>query len=199
MLKNLTPKHKKVKKRIFEFLKKENYYLAGGTAVYYYLNHRKSDDLDFFTEEKKNFSDFMDIFKKYEILYFSDNTIHLIIEGIKTSFFIYPYKLLKKFNYLEDLKIASLEDILCMKISSVLDRGSRKDFYDLYFILNHLKISKKEIYLMFFKKFGNFNPLIINKGLLYFSDAEKEPELKLIKRIKWKEVKDFFIENFSKF
>ncbi|GEM_PF-5321829 len=47
-LKKLESQHKKVFLKISEFLNLGEFYLAGGTATYYYLKHRRSFDLDFF-------------------------------------------------------------------------------------------------------------------------------------------------------
>ncbi|MCS7250781.1 MAG: nucleotidyl transferase AbiEii/AbiGii toxin family protein [candidate division WOR-3 bacterium] len=95
------------------------------------------------------------------------------------------------------IKIASLEDILCMKINALIPRGSKKDFFDVYFIMEHLNLKSEEVIALFTQKFGKYDKLIIKKALTYFEDAEKEPEFPLIKKVKWQKVKNFFIKEFA--
>ncbi|MCM8767995.1 MAG: hypothetical protein NC816_06725 [Candidatus Omnitrophica bacterium] len=196
--KSLLKEHKKVIEKIESLLKEGEFYLAGGTAVYYYLLHRHSIDLDFFTEKEFDFRKFGSYFKVEEIQMLSKDTIYAKIEEINLSFFFYPYPLLKPLKKLELVKIASLEDILCMKINAIISRGSRKDFIDSYFIMKTLKISGVKAIEFFKKKFGNYDEIMIKKAIIYFEDAEKEPEFPTLKKVKWSEIREFFIKEFAK-
>ncbi|MCX7837725.1 MAG: nucleotidyl transferase AbiEii/AbiGii toxin family protein [candidate division WOR-3 bacterium] len=194
--KRLLKKHKKAIIKIAEILK-EGFYLAGGTAVYYYLNHRHSLDLDFFIDKKIDLRKFRPFFQEKEIKLLSEDTIHTKVENIYISLFYYPYFLLKPLINFDLIKIASLEDILCMKINALIPRGSKKDFFDVYFIMEHLNLKSEEVIALFTQKFGKYDKLIIKKALTYFEDAEKEPEFPLIKKVKWQKVKNFFIKEFA--
>lgn len=196
MKKRLKKNHRDIVLKLVEFLKTGDFYLAGGTAVYYYLNHRISEDLDFFTLKDIDFREWKNILEKFEILEFSKDTIHSIIEGVKVSFFYYPYKLLNKTLVFDLVKLASLEDILAMKTSAIIQRGSKKDFIDAYFIMKELKCDSNRLIDIFQQKYGNFNPLIIRKAFVYFDDADTEPELKMIKPVNWGKIKEYFIEEF---
>lgn len=192
----LLPDHKKAIEALWKFISEGKFYLAGGTAVYYYLNHRESIDLDFFTQ--KNF-DFLQQHLSVPgamILYRDSKTIHIEIKGVKVSFFHYPYPLIRPLNYLENIPVAHLEDILCMKVNAIINRGSRKDFIDVYFIMQFLEIDAKRCIELFQEKFGPHNPLVIRKAMVYFADADREPELRMLKPVKWEEVKRFFIREF---
>lgn len=196
MRKRLKEEHRRAVQKIVDFLKEGDFYLAGGTAVYYYLGHRESLDLDFFTKRKIDFRNWKPIFEKFEIMEYTEDTIHSIIEGIKVSFFYYPYELLQERQKLDMIELASLEDILAMKISAILQRGSKKDFVDVYFILKELKMNSEQLIQIFQQKYGNFNPLIIKKALTYFEGADKEGELRMIKSISWDKIKEYFIKKF---
>lgn len=104
---------------------------------------------------------------------------------------------MEKTKKFDSIKIAGLKDILCMKINAIIGRGSKKDFYDIYFILKKLKLSHKKCVDLFIKKFGAYNPFVIYKSMVFFDDAEKEPDLKLYKKIKWEIIKKFFIKKFG--
>jgi predicted nucleotidyltransferase component of viral defense system len=197
MRKSLKKFYKEVVLKLSDFLKAGNFYLAGGTAVYYYLNHRLSEDLDFFTFKKFDFREWKGIFEESEILEFKEDTIHCLIEGVKVSFFHYPYKLLKETFKFDMIELASLEDILAMKTSAIIQRDSKKDFVDVYYIMKELQCDSKRVIEIFRQKYGEFNPLIIKKTFVYFEDADDDPELKMIKPVTWIEVKEFFIEKFT--
>ncbi|MFH7835882.1 MAG: nucleotidyl transferase AbiEii/AbiGii toxin family protein, partial [Candidatus Aenigmatarchaeota archaeon] len=98
-----------------------------------------------------------------------------------------------KFDLIE---LASLEDIIAMKTSAIIQRGSKKDFADVYFIMKELNLNSDKVIELFRAKYGDFNPLIIRKAFVYFEDADIEPDLKMIKPIKWESIKEFFIREF---
>lgn len=138
------------------------------------------------------------MFSRFETSQLSNDTIYTSIEGIKVSFFYYPYPLVKPLNHLEIIKVASLEDIGAMKVLSVIQRGSKKDFVDLYFIIRKLRLSANDLIKLFTKKYGKFNPLIIQKALVFFEDANNEPDLIMIKKTDWSKIKQYFMFNFGK-
>jgi len=197
-VKELLKEHKEVVDILFPVMEKGNFYFAGGTALYYYFKHRYSIDLDFFTQEKIDFREFIQNFPSEAIKTISKDTIHAKIKEVNVSFFFYPYPLLKPFLYLNSLKLASLEDILCMKINAIILRGSKKDFVDVYFIMKNLKIKSAEAIKLFVKKFGEYDEIVIKKALTYFEDAENEPEIPVLKKVSWNSIKNFFIKEFAK-
>jgi len=119
--KELLKEHKEVIERIFPLLEKGDFYLAGGTALYYYLKHHYSVDLDFFTRKNIDFytisTNFFSRRNKKHIKRYHSRKINI-------SFFLYPYPLLKPFHHLDSIKVASLEDILFMKINAIISYGS---------------------------------------------------------------------------
>src|SRR3989344_5909144 len=101
---------------------KNEFYLAGGTALAFQLGHRKSLDFDFFTREKfdeqRLFLRLREIFSNQpmEIIQQEWQTLELMVNGIKTSFFYLPYALLEKTVDDDNLRLASVADIGCMKL-----------------------------------------------------------------------------------
>ncbi len=78
-----------------------------------------------------------------------------------------------------------------MKLDAVSSRGSKKDFIDIYFLLQ--KYSLNELLNIFQKKFSEieYNKIHLLKSLAYFDDAEDEPMPKMIKKIDWEKIKKF--------
>lgn len=92
--------------------------------------------------------------------------------------------------------MASMEDIAAMKINSMLNRGSKKDYYEIYELLNYYSL--KDL-LDFYKSKYNFSSeLIVIKSLIYFEDADQEPDPKILKSVFWNEVKNKLNEEMTK-
>lgn len=125
----------------------KHFYFTGGTALsYVYLQHRRSYDLDFFTDNKTALDidailsflhSIAEIEKiNYEKIY--DRKIFLISapdESLKVEFTFYPFKNIAPRRKIGDLWIDSFEDIFVNKLAALADRDEIKDVIDVYFIL----------------------------------------------------------------
>jgi hypothetical protein len=118
-------------------------------------------------------------------------TLHGTIEGIRVSFFEFPYPLFRPPIIWQETNCAlvSLDDLACMKLSAITQRGLRKDFCDLYFLgVEHCSLSRMlELYKQKFKV-QDIAPVIY--GLTYFDDAEEEPMPSMIAKVTWKTIKE---------
>ena len=174
----------------------EKTYLAGGSALALHFGHRISADFDFFTPSHfigKN------IVKKLEnkgrfVFQEADekDTLLGIFEGIKFSLFRYDYPLVfKPINYLGVL-LADPKDIAAMKLAAIMDRGTKKDFIDIYFLIKK-GISIEKAFNYYDQKYrllaNNLYSLI--KGLSYFDDAEDSEMPEMLVKVDWEEVKKF--------
>jgi predicted nucleotidyltransferase component of viral defense system len=179
---------------------KEDFYLAGGTGLALQIGHRDSVDFDFFNEKdidtKKLFDSLVEIFKEHELLKIQEgkNTLSVLIDqSIKLSFFTYKYKLLNKTIDEEYLRLASVEDIGCMKLSAITGRASNKDYIDLYYILHSLEM--KDLLEKALEKFPNLDGNLMLKSLVYFEDIKNEPIIyKNNNYVDFKEVQRFLIQ-----
>jgi predicted nucleotidyltransferase component of viral defense system len=184
---------------------KEEFYLAGGTALALQLGHRDSIDFDFFKKGDIDnillFTKVSQIFKDLKIVKILEekNTLTLIIDdSIKLSFFSYNYNLVK--NTIEDefLNLASVEDIACMKLSAILSRATNKDYIDLYYIFKKYDFS--EILKLYQKKYKNTDINLVLKSLVYFSDIEQEPIIyKENNQLNFTKVQEFLINLVKKY
>lgn len=79
---------------------KNKIYLAGGTALALYLNHRTSVDLDFYTERQIDNNEVLvklqKLFNNPAVKLHQKNTLFLTINKVDFSLFYYPYKLIAK-------------------------------------------------------------------------------------------------------
>ncbi|MEW5768080.1 MAG: nucleotidyl transferase AbiEii/AbiGii toxin family protein [bacterium] len=171
-------------------------YLAGGTAAALQLGHRISIDFDFFTMKEfvpKSFSAELSKLGVFDEEQANKGTVLGKIEGIKFSLFIYKYPLIfSPLKYLS-LNIADIRDIAAMKIDAVATRGAKRDFIDLYYICKS-GYELATILDFYNKKYGKLasNLIHIQKSLVFFNEAESEEIPRMLKEVKWKEVKKYF-------
>ena len=177
------------------WLADQGFYLAGGTALAMVYGHRKSVDLDWFTRQA--ISDplvlaqrLRDFGLAFETGQTAPGTLYGQIHGVRLSFIEFRYPLLQPVQVWQEMgtPLASLDDLACMKLSAVAQRGARKDFYDLHALLTHHR-PLKELLGLYQHKFSvqDLTPVIY--GLAYFDDAEQEPEPVLLVNISWRQIK----------
>lgn len=177
----------------------EEAYLAGGTALCLQFSHRFSYDFDFFTRKEFDAKILVQRIKKllpdFKLERIDWGTILGYIGKTRFSLFFYNYPLLLKPHEFLKIRIADVKDIAPMKVAAISDRGTKRDFIDLYFIVRIKKILTLGETLKFYdKKFKLLkqNKFHILKSLSYFEDAEKDEIPKMIEKVKWSEVKNFF-------
>ena len=109
------------------------------------------------------------------------------------SFFHYPYPLVEPLAELNGVRMACPIEIGLMKIIAIANRGSRKDFYDLYQIANRLEPLDR-LFARLPQKFSrlHYSTYHLVRSLGYFAEAEQEPEPMLIQPVAWQEVTAFF-------
>ena len=121
-------------------------------------------------------------------------TFNCSIDGVKVQFLYYPYHLLEERLMHQNIFISSLVDIACTKLISISDRGYKKDFIDLYFLLHHFLL--EDLFKALNKKYRNvkFNEVHILKSLLYFKEADEQPMPRMLHPISWDEIKHYIMD-----
>lgn len=193
-------------KNITETVSLNNYYMIGGTALSLQLGLRESFDFDFCVPEQFNNEMLLEEFRtlgEVEVKQNQKGTCDVILNGVQVSFFYYPNNMVNKLVQVEEmpkLKLASVLDIAAMKITAIGGRGSKKDFFDLYNILNMSDFPVEELVEALIKKCGN-NVNYVNTimGLSYFEDAENEILPKVFVEYDWNQIKEFFCKFKTKF
>lgn len=165
--------------------------LVGGTALALQYGHRNSVDLDFFgtlDDEVLNLHEVLNSIGRYEVI---KETAHIrvyILEGVKIDFVDYSQYPWIDAPVMEDgLCLASPRDIAAMKINAIEGRGSRKDFIDIYFLLQHYSLN--EILGFYQQKYPNYSIFRALKSLSFFADAEAQLMPVMYSSISWEEMK----------
>jgi predicted nucleotidyltransferase component of viral defense system len=132
----ITEKMKNIAEVIFKNFDSK-YYLAGGTAIALQIGHRESIDLDYFindtidTSKLKKF--ILDSFEnqKTEFIFEEKNTLWCIIDGVKVSFISRFDPLVNELLIIDNFRLASINDLVVMKLSVICSREEYKDYFDL--------------------------------------------------------------------
>lgn len=154
----------------------KDYGLAGGTAIAFYIGHRRSIDFDLFTDKEFNSLTLKNKIKKNikieKIIVDKLGEFTFISNKVKFTFFHYPYKIKfsKKIN--NTIKLPNLLTLAAMKAYSLGHRAKWKDYVDLYFIIkDYFSVSKiiKKAEDIFSSE---FNEKIFRTQLSYFKDID---------------------------
>jgi len=181
-----------------EWLRKTDWYLAGGTALALQAGHRRSIDLDFFIKDAR--FDNVDLLSRIslrdnlEIDLSKDNTIFAKLLGSKISFIAYPFFLpQQKPLWYGSVRILNKIDIAVMKIVAISQRGRKRDFFDLYWCVKNIEPLEaiiKRLPQQYPSVAHNYHHIL--KSMMYFEDAENDLDPEIFFKASWKEVKNFF-------
>jgi predicted nucleotidyltransferase component of viral defense system len=176
------------------------FYMAGGTALALRKGHRKSIDLDFFSEtDEVHYNTRVEIMRAFsalecQIIENTDGNLLMQARNTLIGFFSYGYRLMDSFLLVENVRMASMIDIGLMKLDALIGRGSRKDFYDLY-VLSH-DISFKDLLDAGKAKYPetrDFSMMAL-ESMVLFDNADRDFQPELLIDLSWDQVRQYFID-----
>jgi len=173
--------------------------LVGGTALALQIGHRNSIDIDLFgklsideialNETLSNIGKLIQLKKSENINIYSLNNIKLDIVN-------YPYQWIGQPIKTDTLLLAGLKDIAAMKLAAITSRGTKKDFIDVFFLLN--RFSLPEMLDFYEKKYHDGSVFLVLKSLTYFEDADQDEAPKMYVEYDWEKTKSKIINEISK-
>ncbi|HLF46942.1 MAG TPA: nucleotidyl transferase AbiEii/AbiGii toxin family protein [Chitinophagaceae bacterium] len=182
----------------------KNFSLVGGTTLSLLYGHRKSVDLDLFSNHPfDNTVVISALEKKFKESFVNQSAnprfgIFTFIADVKIDFILHPHPLIRPEMNIEGIRMFSTEDIIAMKVQAILGRAKKKDFWDVAELLNHFTIPD---FITFHKeKYFSQNLMItVPQALTYFADAEESEDPVSLKNQTWASVKDFINLNVSEY
>lgn len=209
----LTPFQQKVLAEFKKTSLAQKFYLSGGTALAeFYLKHRRSEDLDFFTQEELDLEElkkFINLitqksrFKKVEFqhgfglyTFFLTKSRKELVN--KIDFGQYPFGPIEKLKNFRGILVETLYDIGVNKAQTIAFRPRLRDFIDLYFILQKKpEWTFQDLLQKSFEKFEmRADSLQIGQNLLEARNLVDMPLM--IKKINLEEVQKFFLKEARK-
>jgi hypothetical protein len=172
----------------------KDFILVGGTGLALIIGHRKSIDIDLFTSREFNAEHLLEKLESdfsFQMDYIGENTLKGNSAGIKVDILTHRYPSIGETILLDNIRIASMDDISAMMINSVANAGTRvRDFIDLYFLLTEHDYNVERLLRNYNAKYSQRNALHALKSLSYFEDVDVSdwPELIKNKDTSWDEI-----------
>lgn len=170
----------------------QGFHLVGGTALALHFGHRKSIDIDLFSNFDFDASALLEqIHQDFSFQLFStaSNTLKGRIGNINVDILAHRYRLLSEPEVNQGISLLSIPDIIAMKLNAVSTSGQRsKDFIDIYYLLNENKLGQM---LEFYKeKYNQENVSFVLKSLIWFEDVDLADWPVMIEnpKLKWADV-----------
>lgn len=169
-----------------------HWFVIGGHAVRCFCPYRPSRDVDFGVKKERDVAALLRTLRRkgrVELIEQSADTVHLRFDGVDVSIFALP----KISAHVEQHRL-TVTGILATKLHAILDRGTRRDFFDLYVTLQTQCLGLVEC----LRALATVYETEVDHGLLlraltYFDDAEREAPLPNEGSEDWTTVKDFFV------
>ena len=175
------------------------YRLVGGTALALQFGHRKSIDLDFFGNVLIDETDMIQTLTEFGTVRQTTKSPHIqsfFVNEIKVDIVHYPYNWLVQEITIDNIRLASIQDIAPMKLSAIANRGTKKDFVDVSLLLNYLSLN--EMLTLYNKKYPQSSDFFVLRSLTYFEDAEQNADPEMLAEYNWQTIKEKIIDEVSK-
>ncbi len=170
-----------------------DFVLVGGTNLALRKGHRVSVDIDLFTNKVFNTNDVLPtlqtIFPTLTITEQRQTSLLCWINEIKTDLILHNYPSVAEPEIMDGIRMASVQDIIAMKLNAIAQRGARKDFWDIALLLNDYPLATM---LTYYKAKYNANDVyFVVRSLTYFDDAESKTHetIQSLMDISWEQVK----------
>ena len=168
----------------------KSFNLVGGTALSLQIGHRVSVDLDLFSNNDfDNAAIIQALEPQGNLIVLVDNPpfLQMRLDDVKIDMLKYPYAFVQEYKEIEGVRLVSIETIATMKLLAIARRGAKKDFFDIYFLLERYSLA--QLLAQFEETLPNIDTFHIVKSMTYFGDADEEVNPKMLIKVSWQTVK----------
>lgn len=180
-------------KRLMEIPELNHFYLVGGTALSLRYGHRRSDDIDLFSESEFDNPQLEKLIRFYFIDHQSTDFTHTpfgifcYIDNVKVDFMKWSEQWIGVPDVIDGIRIAADADIFPMKMQAAMTRGAKKDFFDIALFIDKYSLAKGIEWYR--KKYPYNDDIIPIKSLIDFERAEDETGPFLLRSMSWPDCK----------
>lgn len=203
-----------LKKSLFQLMNAqefEKFRLVGGTALSLQIGHRESIDIDLFSDVDYGEIDFLDIERYLKSNFQYVDYLSDMIPGIGKSYFIgnnkdnlikldvfYTDQFIKPAYLADSIRMATIEEIIAMKLDVVQRGGRKKDFWDLHELFNFYSVSEMLVFHELRYPYSHEKDLII-RNFTDFSISDDEFNPICYKGKYWEFIKEDIEVNVEKY
>jgi hypothetical protein len=172
--------------------------LAGGTALALQLGHRKSDDLDLFGPVPGEHLELEETLRAHGAVSLVSRSRKIqvcTVRGIKVGLVDDPFPWLAEAVVGDGLRLAACQDLEAMALAAITNRGSRRDFIDLAFLLEQFPLPA--MLALYRRKYADASLFPVLKSLTYFDDADEDPMPCMLRPCDWDHAKQRIADSVS--
>jgi hypothetical protein len=178
----------------------QQFRLVGGTALSLLFGHRKSIDLDLFTDQPLEKEIFIPALESTfgEIISISDrykNIFQCIIQNVKVDFVSVRDPFLNPIQIIEEIPFADTKDLIALKLNAVKGRGVKKDFWDVARLLQDYSLS--DLFQFYYSRYSYDDSQALIRAIIYFADAEDTIEPESLDGMTWIKAKKTITKSFD--
>lgn len=159
-------------------------YLAGGTGLTVHLRHRISRDLDFMLERPTDIAALrasVESVGRVAVTQADEATLNCVVDRTKVQVLeAAGQRMLAPTTTVAGVRVASVEDIMAMKLKVIVDRGELRDYFDLM-EMDRRSVAAEEGLGLFLRRYSPSDPgqsvLNIVRSLGFFADVADDPAL----------------------
>lgn len=166
--------------------------LVGGTALSLIYGHRKSIDLDFFTDVPLDkeilipalegaFGPIITVNDRSKPIY------QCIIQDVKVDFVSVKDPFLNPIQITEGIPFADIKDLVALKLNAVKGRGVKKDFFDVAKLLEFYTLF--DLFKFYNDRYAYDDTFAVIRSISYFDDAENTITPESLDGMTWLKVK----------
>ncbi|QKJ29354.1 nucleotidyl transferase AbiEii/AbiGii toxin family protein [Mucilaginibacter mali] len=178
-------------KQIISLPEMKDFRLVGGTAISLLYGHRKSIDLDLFTDKQIErdivVSTLENIFGDIKSRDITRNIIQCNIQNVKVDLvairdpFIYPVQIL------DGIPFPDTRELIALKLNAIKGRGRKKDFWDIAKLLEFYSFDN--LFEFYHDRYTYDDTFAVIRSMAYFNDAEDDIDPDTLDKITWVDVK----------
>ena len=190
-LRTVTPDTLELLKALMSAPELSSLRLVGGTALALQYGHRVSVDLDLFGEVTIDKFELLSLLRglgEVRVINETKNIHQYVVNGIKVDIVNYPYSWIDALVEDDSIRLASPKDIAALKINAIEGRGTKKDFIDMYLLLQHYSL--EEILTFYQQKYPDYSIFRALRSLTYFDDADAQIMPQMFIEDTWEKMKE---------
>lgn len=171
----------------------KNFRLVGGTALSLLYGHRKSIDLDFFTDQPLDKELILAMLEEqFNTLTIVSNRIpsilQCIVNNVKLDFVRVKDPFTNPIQQIDGIPIADIKELVALKLNAIKGRGAKKDFWDINKLLEFYTLDN--LFKFYHDRYPLDDTFAVIRSVIYFADAEHDVTPDTLDNVTWTQVKD---------
>jgi predicted nucleotidyltransferase component of viral defense system len=175
--------------------------LGGGTALALQLGHRISVDADFISDKDFNRNEINNaasrLLTQVTDMHWGPHGIFLKSNNIKVDFLTWNIPFIRPQIRAEEFRLLHIEEIAAMKIFAILQRGEKKDYFDIAVLLQHYSL--QQIISFYTERHKNSDAALVLRFLASHSDIDNQPDPIMLNEMNWTQCKNIIAQAINSF